>query len=203
MNAHDLVFEYVLGALDADELDAFERELEKSPDLVAEVAAANDSLTTLAEDLPAATPSPDVRDRLMKTVAGSDRFLPFAADIAKYADLTVERVRELFKKIDEAWEAGPFPGIELIHFDGGPAAVGSDTGFVKFVAGFQFPNHSHHGDEVNYVMSGAVIDSDGTRYGPGDALLKTVDDTHAFSIPEDSETIIFVAQSGFDIIPPE
>ena len=115
----------------------------------------------------------------------------------------MEKVRELFKKIDEAWEPGPLPGIQLIHFDGGPAAVGADTGFVKFVAGLQFPNHKHHGDEVNYVMSGVLIDGDGTRYGPGEAIIKTVSDTHSFSVPEDGEAIIFVAQSGFEIIPPE
>ena len=134
---------------------------------------------------------------------GREHRAPFAADIAKYTDLAVAKVRELFQLIDGEWEDSPFPGIKLIHFDHGPNAFAPDTGFVTLPAGLEFPKHSHHGFEVNYVLEGRLVDDDGTVYGPGDALEKTVEDVHSFSVPEDRDTVIFVAQSGFDIIVPE
>lgn len=200
MNAHDLVFEYVLGALSEEETEAFEAELEKSEALMAEVAAANDAFTALPMALPDVKPATDVKARLMKSVAGSDRFLPFAADVARYADLAVEKVRKLFERIDGEWEPGPFPGIKLIHFDGGPNACAADVGFVTLPAGLDFPRHRHHGFEVNYVLSGSVIDSDGTVYGPGEAIEKTEVDVHAFKIPDDQDTIVFIGNNGFEII---
>ncbi len=200
MNAHDLVFEYVLGALSEEETKAFEAELEKSPDLAKQVADANDAFTALPMALAPVAPDTDVKARLMKSVAGSDRFLPFAADVARYADLAVEKVRELFKKIDGEWEDGPFPGIKLIHFDGGPQACAADVGFVTLPAGLEFPRHKHHGFEVNYILVGAMIDDDGTRYGPGEAIEKTEKDVHAFKIPDESDTIIFIGNNGFEIV---
>ncbi len=195
MNAQDLVFEYVLGALSEEETQAFEKELEKSPELLAEVAAANDAFSALPMALPEVKPATDVKARLMKSVA-------FAADVARYADLAVETVRKLFEKIDGEWEDGPFPGIKLIHFDGGPQACAADVGFVTLPAGLEFPTHKHHGFEVNYILEGGMIDSDGTHYGPGEAIEKTEADVHSFKIPDERDTIIFIGNNGFEIIFP-
>jgi hypothetical protein len=202
--ALELLPEYVVGALGEADVQALESLLESSPALRREATALSEAFDQLGAALPPLAPSAEARARLLDAAGGEDRFLPFVERIARWSDLAVETVRLLVRKIDQAsaWEPGPFPGIELIHFEHGPAAIGADTGFVRFAPGFRFPMHAHAADEVNYILEGALIDSDGTVYGPGDALLKDSTLVHAFEAAGDRPTLVFVAQSGFEIIGP-
>jgi hypothetical protein len=202
--ALELLPDYVVGALDGAEAQALEVLLESSPALRREVRLLRGALDQLGAALPPLAPSAEARARLLEAAGGEDRFLPFVERIARWSDLAVETVRLLVRKIDQAsaWEPGPLPGIELIHFEHGPAAIGADTGFVRFAPGLRFPMHTHAADEVNYVLEGALIDSDGTVYGPGDALLKDPTMVHAFETASDRPTVVFVAQSGFEVVGP-
>ena len=92
------------------------------------------------------------------------------------------------------------PGIRLIHFDHGPACVGADTGVVEMPPGFRFPKHKHLGVEVNYILQGQLIDDDGTVYGPGDAVEKTVSDVHAYEVGGDEPLIFIAINNGFEVV---
>jgi anti-sigma factor ChrR (cupin superfamily) len=202
--ALELLPDYVVGALDEAEARAIEAVLASSPELRREAQLLAEALDQLGAALPPVAPSAEARARLLDAAGSEDRFLPFVERIARWSDLAVEAVRLLVRRIDQAtaWEPGPLPGIELIHFEHGPAAIGVDTGFVRFAPGFRFPMHTHAADEVNYVLEGALIDSDGTVYGPGEALLKDPTMVHAFETAADRPTVLFVAQSGFEIVGP-
>ena len=199
------LMEYVLGLTPAAEREGLEAELESSPALARELAAVREALGLVASMLPPAPdePRPRARAALLSALDSGARFRPFADDLARHFDLPRARILELFAQIDDDanYEAGPMPGIEVMHFTAGPGAVGHDTGFVRLPAGLQFPHHRHHGHEVNYVLSGALRDGDGTLYLPGEATIKPPGTTHEFSVAPEKDALIAVVQDGFDVVP--
>lgn len=197
-----ILIEYALGLLPAAELDAMDRELARSPQLRAELTAVRETLMLVPRGLPPRQPRSSARGALLGALDSGARFRPFADDLTRHFDLPRARVLELFQRIDDdgAFEAGPLPGIAVMHFAGGPRAIAPDTGFVRLAAGLEFPYHRHHGHEINYVLSGALRDGDGCIYVPGEAIVKTPGSSHAFSVPPDQPTLIAVVQAGFDIL---
>jgi len=200
-----LLPEYVLGALSDEERAEVEAELERSPELRAEVSAIEEGFSSLAVALSPVKPSPNVKRRLLEAIAGKERYMPFAAALSGYFDLAIEKVQALIAAIDDpqtAWEQGPLAGIQLMHFAGGPRTATADVGFVKLPAGLHFPWHRHRGSEVNFVMEGTLRDYDGTVYGPGEALVKETGTEHEFFVGTDRDAMIAVVVfEGFDILP--
>lgn len=200
--AFDDLPEYVLGTLPEAERSALEAELASSPELRRELTAVREVLGLAAAPAAAPRSSAAGRSRLLAALASGDRYSPFLQDLARHFDLSLARVRELFHKIDEAasWEAGPMPGIQVMHFAGGPNAIAPDTGFVRLPRGLQFPYHRHLGHEVNYVLEGAVRDGDGRLYVAGEAIEMKPGTAHEFSIPDDADALIAVIQAGFEFV---
>jgi anti-sigma factor ChrR (cupin superfamily) len=195
--------EYVLGTLPDSERRALEAELAASPELRRELDLVREALGSAAT--PAVTesaPAP-ARSRLLAALVTGDRYSPFLADLCRHFDLAAERVRQLLHAIDDAasWEAGPLPGIQVMHFPAGPGAVAQDTGFVRLPRGLQFPYHRHVGNEVNYVLEGAVRNGDGRLFVAGEAIEMEPGTEHEFSIPEDADALIAVVQAGFEFVP--
>ncbi|MCK6547409.1 cupin domain-containing protein [Myxococcota bacterium] len=202
--ALELLPDYVLGNLSGDELRDVEAALASSAELRAEAAAMAEDFAVLADGLTPVAPSPNVRERLFASVAGEHRYFAFGAALSKYFDLARARVEELIRAIDDAateWTDGPLPGIRLMHFPGGPATAGADTGFVWFPANLPFPWHRHLGREVNFVMQGSVIDYGGRVYGPGEAIIKEPGTEHEFTIGPEPTLLAVVIHEGFEICP--
>jgi hypothetical protein len=199
----DDLHDYVLDLLPNAERRKIDAELARSPELAAEVRAVREALTKTTAVAGLTKPRPEARNRLLSALSTGDRYAPFMRDLARDFDLSLERVRELCGQIDQpsAWEAGPLPGIAVMHFPGGPNAIAPDTGFVRLPRGLAFPYHRHVGHEINYVMEGAVRDGDGSLYLPGEAIVMTPGTEHEFSIPGDSDALIAVVQAGFDFVP--
>lgn len=153
--------------------------------------------------VPDVRPHPEARRRLLTALDTGERFSPFMRDLASAFDLSLARVRELCDLIDRpaSWEAGPMPGISVMHFAGGPNALAPDTGFVRLPRGLVFPYHRHVGHELNYVLEGAVRDGDGKLYLPGEAIAMAPGTEHEFSIPSEADALIAVVQAGFDFVP--
>jgi anti-sigma factor ChrR (cupin superfamily) len=195
--------EYVLGTLPDAERRALDAELAESPELRRELAAVREALGTAGVAARAPRTSAAGRSRLLAALATGDRYLPFLQDLARHFDLPFARMRELFNQVDlpASWVAGPLPGIQLMHFPGGPNVIAPDTGFVRLPAGLQFPYHRHVGHEVNYVMEGALRDGDGTLYVAGEAIVMGPGTQHEFSVPEDRDALIAVVQAGFEFVP--
>ncbi|HMI91553.1 MAG TPA: cupin domain-containing protein [Polyangiales bacterium] len=198
----ELLEEYVLGRLSQAEESALLAALARSPELRRELAALRE-LAAASLNVGEVRPRPQARAALLRALDGAERRFAFVPDLVKLFDLGAERVRALLRLIDDAaqWEAGPIPGIFVMHFDGGPNALAADNGFVRLAAGLQFPMHRHFGPEVNYVLEGALRDGDGTLYLPGEGIVKNVESSHAFSVPDSADALIAVSQAGFEIIP--
>jgi hypothetical protein len=200
----ELLEEYVLGQLSqADERELLAA-LARSPELQRELAGLRE-IAAASLNVGELRPRPQARAALLRAVDGAERRFAFVPDLVKLFDLGAERVRELLRLIDDAtqWEAGPMPGISVMHFDGGPNALAADNGFVRLAAGLKFPMHRHLGNEVNYVLEGALRDGDGTLYLPGEGIVKNIDTPHEFSVPDAADALIAVSQDGFEIIMPE
>ncbi len=199
--ALELLPEYVLGTLGEEDAKLVEDALEKSPELVAEMRAISDALEAFATTLSPVAPKADTKARLLATMS-ENRFLPFVDELSRYFDLAVDRVKQVLRMIDDpgAWERGPMPGIDLIHFDGGANAFAADTGFVRFPAGMHFPQHQHQGPELSFVLQGTIIDDDGTIYGPGDAMIKRAGTEHSYDVGDDQDLIIAIAHVGYDVL---
>ena len=67
-----------------------------------------------------------------------------------------------------------------MHFTGGPAVAGADTGYVELQPGAQFPLHEHVGEEITLVLAGTIRDPDGTTHGPGEEIVKGPGSRHVF-----------------------
>ncbi len=199
--ALELLPDLVLGTLEASQAEAVELLLSQDAELQAEYTALQEDFGCLPASLPPVSPSPRLKERLLESVS-KERFAPFAFDLAKYFDLAVEKVREILGRIDdpEAWEMGFMPGVALMHFAGGPQAVGADNGLGKFPPGFHFPFHRHDGPEVMYILQGGIRDSDGKVYTAGMATHRRTDDPHEYQVLEEEELIFAVSHTAFDII---
>lgn len=185
---------YAFGELAADEAAAVERAIESDPDLALELDR--------YLELVAVTPSADLEVRLLAS-AGGGRFERFSERVAKLFDVTVDRARELLGRVEHAasWEQ-PVPGVSLIHFDGGPACAAADCGFVRIAPGCKFPWHTHRGEEVSVILSGAMRDHDGKVLRAGDELVHQQGTTHELAT-EGDEPVIYVARAmnGIEVGP--
>jgi hypothetical protein len=208
-NAHlvDLIPDYLLGALPAEEQQALDALCNRSAEFRREVDRVAENLALAAQALtPVASrrPPPAVRERLLKTVGGVDRFAPFLEDLHRLFELPVEAIRGLLARIDDAtrpWERSllgvPLAAAELFHFAVGPrlAAGGGAGGVLRLRAGGSFPVHRHHGNEVTYVLEGGYL-ADGTVYGPGSSIQMISGTSHDYRAAPGRDLIIMVLHRG-------
>ncbi len=182
---------YALGVLAPDEADQVERAVAADPALAAELASYQ--LTT--EQLVARVrPSVDVKARLMASV-GAGRYERHARRMGSLFDVSAERAHQLLGLIERpaSWQA-QMPGIELIHFAGGPAYAEADCGFIRIAPGTTFPWHTHKGEEVSLIIAGILRDHTGKLLRPGDELVQVQASEHSIT-PAGDEEVIFAARA--------
>ncbi len=198
--ARERLAEFVLGTLDEGDAQAVQVWLTRDDSLAREADHWAHVLGGLSEELEEAPPPPVLRTRLLADVA-RDRFYPYAQKIAKFCDITKERMREVLRFIDdpEKWEEVPMFGIAVIHFEHGPKSLGTDTGILRLPAGMVWPKHEHHGLETNFILQGELFDNGEKRYGPGEYVQKQEGDEHHFTVGKDSDLLMIVIHNGFDI----
>jgi len=155
---------YALGILEPDEASLVERAIASDASLAAELAAYQHTTDALTATVAPVAPSPAVEQRLRASIGGG-RFEAFSARISKLFDVTVDRARELLGLIERpgSWVPQIVPGIDLVHFDGGPAAAAADCGFIRLAPGTMFPPHTHLGEETMTLLSGQVKDMTNDR----------------------------------------
>lgn len=180
---------YALGILEPDEAQVVERAIAADPALASELASYRDATSELI--VPVA-PSPAVKSRLLASVGGGP-LERFANRMASLFDVAVERAREILGLVERpaSWELGA-PGIGLAHFDGGPAYATADCGFVRIDRGATFPMHSHLGEEVSLILSGALRDDQGHVYSAGDELVQAPGSAHHLTAIGDEPCIFAV-----------
>lgn len=203
----ELIPDYVLGALPAEEQQHLDALVVASPDLQREVDRVSEALAATAEAMPPVAPAPSLRARLLRTVGSVDRFAPFLDDLTRLFELPVATVRKLLARIDEhEWETSllgvTLHGSELFHFPVGPRLreTGAAGGVVRVRAGVTFPQHRHHGDEVTYVLEGGYI-ADGRTHGPGSAIAMTGGTEHHYQSAPERDLVIIVLHRGITLLP--
>jgi len=189
----DLLPLYALGTVDADDASAVEHAVSADPALAAELDAYLDLI-------PRVTPTADVQTRLLASVGGG-RFEKFADQMANIFAVTLGRARELLGLIESAasWEH-PMPGIEAIHFEGGPVHAAADCGFVRIAPGCTFPWHTHRGEEVTLILMGVMRDHEGKLSRAGDIVVLPESSQHELTAVG-SEDVIYAARvmNGFEL----
>ncbi|MEZ4402011.1 MAG: cupin domain-containing protein [Kofleriaceae bacterium] len=154
------------------------------------------ALARLADGVPAVAAPPRVRARL-QTAVGLGRFERFATRVAALYDVPLARAREILGWIDATSPWLPAtPGLALVHFRGGPAAVDADCGLIRVDPGGRFPWHAHRGDEHTLFLAGVGRDQAGATYGAGDELTMAPGTAHDFVTISDDALVVAVRHRG-------
>lgn len=179
-----LVDDFVLGTLSPEETADAEARLATDPAFAAAVANARETYGLLGLALEPVAPAAAVRERLLGSVASTNRFERFAATVARLMDIAVDKATELLAAIDDAasWEPSPFPATRLYHLQGGPTLANAIVGFIEIQPGTRFPDHKHLGDEVVLVLQGSLQDEDGSIARTGDEVPKAAGTSHYFTV---------------------
>ncbi|HVV87318.1 MAG TPA: cupin domain-containing protein [Kofleriaceae bacterium] len=199
----DLLPAHAVGALDDVESEMVTRAVAADPALAAELEAYVETAELLGTMVEPVAPTESVRARLFESVKG-ERFARFARRFSELFDVAVDRARELLGLVDrpEAWVDGPGPSSWLVHFQGGPALAGVDTGFVKLKAGERFAWHRHFGEEHCLVLQGTCEDSLCGRLTAGDEGTLPGGTEHDFVAVGDEDLIFAVWVRGVDFTVP-
>ncbi len=126
---------------------------------------------------------PALRSRLEESLDRTHRFDDLEDIVAELADLPIDQARALLLRVDAPaarWDPGPAPGIDLLHFDGGPRVKDAVTGFVRHAPGTTFPEHDHVGGERVLVLQGAFEDADGVVYRSGEVAVRGPCSPHSY-----------------------
>ncbi len=176
---HELLPLYALGILSPEETAVVEAAVAKDPELAAELDSYGDATVALIAPV---APAPEIKARLLAS-AGEGRFETYSSKMSTLFDVSLDRAREFLGLAERtaSWEPQVVPGIHLVHFDGGPAYVGADCGFVRLADGAMFPPHDHLGEEVSFILAGQlkVIENTTERIlVPGDELVQPEGSSH-------------------------
>jgi putative transcriptional regulator len=148
---------------------------------------------------PATPPAPAARARLLAALDPAETML---ARLTQSFDLPRERAADLIdemkRRTSPAWRSGPFPGMALYDFTGGPAVGDADCGLIFFPCGLQFPVHKHLGREVMLVLQGGFTDR-GRHLGPGDLCENAATSEHGFVIDPEGCTAAVSLEVGIEI----
>lgn len=200
--ALELIPDYVLGTLSEAETREVEAAIAASPELQKEAEEIREAFGLLPASLPMPAPSPDLKKRLLHAAMHEERLMPFAPALSKYFDLTVERVREILRWVDDKtheWIDGPAPGMFVLDFDGGPRVAHCDVGLIRMPANLHFPWHRHYGLEIQFVLEGEIRDFDGRIFRPGEAIEKLPGTEHEFFTGDREVLVGVVIQDGIEI----
>lgn len=180
---------YALGVLPPDESALVEKMLREQPQLLSSLEAYRGTAGELMLAVPPVMPSPHVRVRLLASI-GAGRFEGFMPKFRHMFDLTVDGARALLAWIDDPskWQQ-VMPHFAAIHFAGGPACRGADTGFVRLAPHSTFPYHAHRGEELTLVLAGTALTSDGKNLRAGDEILETAGTAHDLTNTGDDDFI--------------
>jgi quercetin dioxygenase-like cupin family protein len=202
----ELIPDYVLGTLPADEQRRVHDLVGGSPELQREVDRVTEALACAAESVAPLAPASSLRTRLLGTLASADRFAPFVDDLTQLFELPAATVRKLLERIDGTdWEHAllgvPLHGCELFHFPVGPhlRESGAAGGVLHVRAGATFPQHRHHGDEVTYVLEGGYV-AGGRVHGPGSTIAMSAGTAHDYQAAPERDLVIMVLHRGITLL---
>jgi len=153
--------------------------------LGSEASRETELLAALARAITPRAPSPSLRSRLLAAVASPGlRWAPLFGKLGALFDLGDHALLQIAERASVAseWQAGPIPGVELFHLDGGPSIRPADSGLVRVQAGLTFPEHRHLGEERTLILEGEARESNGLLRRPGDLRIMRENSAHAYEV---------------------
>jgi hypothetical protein len=162
-----------------------------------------EALVELSQLLPPIAPSADARSRLLSAVSTAPlKYAPFFDRLTSFFDLPLERVKQILADVGDRahWEPSALPGVQLMHFSGGPSVAGADVGLVRIEPDYRFPMHRHKGEERLFVVEGGFVDSSGKKYEPGDVQVMQPDTTHDYTVLSGGLLAALVLYEGIEIV---
>ena len=163
------------------------------------------AMVAIATVVPPEAPARSSRSRLLTAAtAGPMRHAPFFERLSNLFDLSRDAiVRVLHQAASESsWEAGPHPSVRVLHFQGGPAVAGADTGLVRMPPDFVWPSHRHEGVERALILEGQYVESGGRTYRAGDIHEMGPGSVHSFTVPPGTPLLLAVVLTGgIEILP--
>jgi putative transcriptional regulator len=192
-----------------EERDRVQRHAAACPACATLLAGGGQAFTWLALSLRDQPPPARVWDRLAVSIGEAIATVPlwerlavrFGAQIASLTDLAEAQVHALLARLDDpaSWSEA-LPGVQVFHFEGGPATAGAITGFVRIEAGGAFPEHEHVGREWNLVLRGALALPGGRVARVGDLIEMEPGSSHALGATAEEEVVFLaVALEGISI----
>ena len=188
---------YAMGALDGEELAAFEAHLATGcaacGDEVRLHRATAESLAQLATPV---RPPKRLREQLLERIEDDDAI---EAVLRSLPDLKVPDGVHVVRADDGRWVSAGVPGITLkrLYQD---RAAGTTTMLVRMAAGSRYPAHRHHQIEQALVLEGEMHVGDDVVLRAGDFQLATPSSDHAMQWTETGCTILLVASEQVDLI---
>ncbi len=173
----------------ADWVDCTEEEAERIGDAV-------------AGSLVAIPPPPEGLSRLLSAVANP--WVRFLDVVAELVDLPAAAARAILDRAEAGlgWVAAPVPGLELVHFDGGPRTAGADVGLVRLAPGAVHPPHEHLGEEAMVVLAGGYLDSAGYSVVAGQVERRRAGEAHSFVAGPEGVVYAVVLREGVAFLGP-
>jgi quercetin dioxygenase-like cupin family protein len=154
------------------------------------------SLTLLAEALEPRVVEPGVRARLLEALHTSERWAPFAAEVARAFGLELAAAREALSRIHDpsAWVPGFWPGSRLLIT---PQLMRAQTVVSALPPGIRIPRHRHAGRELTYVLDGVLLENGAQRHTTGALLDMQGGSEHEIGVPDDGEClVVFSSRAG-------
>jgi hypothetical protein len=202
----ELLWDYALGHVAAEERNVLELELARSPELRAELAEIRELSNELAYSLPKRKPAAAVKTRLFESIAAPEPFTPWIPKLAKIADLTFEAAREQMKRIYDPtlWQPSGLDGLSVIPFIGGPLVQKAICCFVRLAPGFYFPRHRHGGTETSLIFQGGLRDSiQNIAVRPGDIITHEAGSEHHYTVDKKIECLgAVIGEGGIEMLEP-
>lgn len=203
----------VLGTLDDPTRAMVELHLEQCDRCSAEVVALTDALSDVALSIPPQQPSRTGLTRVLTSIIEEEqrdaperapRFGALTERLARFFEVTVERVNALVQLVDEpaAWSRGPAEGIKLVDIDVGGRFAAADVGFVLMAPEATFPHHRHVGGELVLVLEGAFIEDDGTVVRAGELQDLAANTRHSFKALGEGCILAVIIREGLDFAAP-
>jgi hypothetical protein len=145
--------------------------------------------SALALSLEPVEPVAELRANLIARLQGSERFAPFAGDVARVFGLTPAAAREALLQVDDAnvWRDGLWLGSRVFWT---PALREVSAVIARLPAATQIPKHPHADRELTLVLQGCLIEDGQARHGPGEVLDMPASSEHAIAVSADAECLV-------------
>lgn len=183
---------YALGALTAAEKQDFETNLRSQPELRALVRDLQSTAEALARSVPAVTPPPELRARVLRSVgAATPPALPFTGPAVDPAFFFMAA------NDSSGWKELPVPGafLKLLSAD-------RERGYAvllgRLEAGVRYPAHPHKSPEEIFLLTGDLTIA-GRRLGPGDFHHCDAGTEHPINYSEEGCTLLAVLSLEHDL----